>query len=148
MKPTPAPYPGRSTYAYDSEGRLIADTLHSVWTKEIFEYTTYTYDQNDNVAEVQVFRNNTGTYHVERTYQVQYDNKHNPYKPFGIVLYYLFSDANGKEHLLSKNNCLRKIFPNGDIVSFSYTYEGDLPKSVTIADSSDPGLTFYREFHY
>lgn len=148
MKPTPAPYPGRSTYAYDSKGRLIADTLHSVWEKEIFEYTTYTYDHNDNVTEVKVFRNNAGTYHVERTYQVQYDNKQNPYKPFGNVLYYLYNDWNGREYLLSKNNRLRKTFPGGDIVSFSYAYEGDLPKSVTTTDSSDPGWTSYKEFKY
>jgi len=148
VTPTPTPYPGRSTYAYDNRGRLIADTLHSVWEKEIFEYTTYTYDHNDNVTEVQVYRNNAGIYHVERTYQAQYDSKYNPYKPLGNVLYYLFSDPNGREHHLSKNNRLRKTFPNGDIVSYSYTYEGDLPKSVTTADSSDPGWSSYEEFHY
>ena len=45
ITPSPATYPGRSTYAYDTKGRLIADTMHSSWTKEIFEYTTYTYDE-------------------------------------------------------------------------------------------------------
>jgi hypothetical protein len=148
ITPSTAPFPGGSTYTYDIKGRLIADTLHSVWAKEIFEYTTYTYDQNDNITEVQVFRNNAGVFQVERTWHVHFDNKSNPYSSVGRLLYYLFSDGNGSEYLLSKNNHLKKTFPSGDIVSYDYVYEGDLPKSVATIDSSDPDWISNQEFYY
>ena len=141
------PYLERSAYAYDIKGRLIADTLYSVWSNEIFEYTAYTYDQNDNVTEVQVFRNNAGVFRVEKTMQLQFDNKTNPYYSLGPVQYFIFSDGNGLEYLLSRNNCIKETFPNG-IVSYSYAYAGDLPKSVAITDSSDPGWIAGDEFYY
>ena len=148
ITPSSTTYTGRSTYSYDTKGRLLADTLHSYWTNEIFEYTIYTYDQNDNIIEVKVFRNNAGTFYVEKTMQLQFDNKTNPYYSLGPVQYFIFSDGNGLEYLLSRNNCIKKTFPNGDVISYNYVYAGDLPKSVVTTDSSDPGWTSSDEFYY
>jgi YD repeat-containing protein len=148
ITPSSTTYPGRSTYSYDTKGRLIADTLHSYWANEIFEYTTYTYDQNDNVIEIQVFRNNAGVYYVERKVTLQFDTKTNPYYSLGSVLYFTSTDTNGIEYLLSKNNSIRKTFPNGDIISYNYIYTGALPVKATTTDSSDPGWISTDEFYY
>jgi len=133
----------RNSYAYDAKGKLIADTNYSYWANEIYGYTTYTYDGNDNVIERKTF-DKLGTLQTGETMQASYDSKTNPYKDFGVLLYIIYQD----DRYLSKNNRISETYQGGERVSFNYSYfNNGLPRMFSKKDNSDPSIT-YRDFFY
>jgi len=140
--------PFKKTYAYDVQGRLIADTVFSFWSNEIGEYKSYKYDQNDNIIEKTVFNNLTGSLRPEYTVKMTYDSKVNPFHSIGMIWHYLTSDFFVDAFNVSKNNVVTEDYQNGSIVSYTYQYNSsNLPTKYVSIENIDP-IEIIREFSY
>jgi len=117
-------------FAYDADNRLIADSIFSGATNEIYSYLTYGYDENDNITQQETF---TGYFHPMRSdgkFTWKYDNKINPFYSPAFKQAIIAMDA---AKWLSKNNVLGEYTAteNADIpVSYEYFSNG-LPKSFS-----------------
>lgn len=140
--------PFRKTYAYDVQGRLIADTIFSYWSNDIAEYKTYKYDQNDNIIEKTLFNKITGSLQPESTVKMTYDSKVNPFHSIGMVWHYLTSDFFVDGFNFSRNNVVTEDYQNGSIVSYTYQYNNlNLPTKYVSIENTDP-VEIIREFSY
>jgi YD repeat-containing protein len=134
-------YPGRQTstvenaYSYDVNGRVIADSIFSYWSGNLFEILTYSYDQNNNVTESEVIDKGSGM--LSRRYQYSYDNHSNPLNSVSILRYILNS---GEEILsLGKNNLVAIKDSDGNTISYTYEYNSTgLPQKSSWQDNTDP----------
>jgi len=124
-----------NSYAYDNNGRLVADSAYNYWSAGIGAYSSYSYDQNGNVVTKKSYRNNGGTFHLEATLQMQYDNNPNPFYDLKPLFY-----SSQWDICLSRNNCIVSndgIHPPNNY-SFQYNPD-DSPSSWTLG----PIGTFY-----
>jgi hypothetical protein len=113
------------SYAYDEQGRLIADSQYYNQTPTVFTYKNYSYDVKDNIIELnQYFKSQTSNLFVlDGTIKMAYDNKVNPFFKIGTSLYM----GRENEQVLSRNN----------LVSLKVTY------------SSTPGSGYFiNSIHY
>jgi len=135
----------RNVYSYDSKGRLIADSVYSSWTNEVFSYTTYTYNENDNVVERKEYNNFMGSMQMENSVQLLYDDKPNPHNNLGTTLYFITND----DRYLSRNNKIQVKYQDGTIMGYEYEYQNNgLPKKVLEKhNEADPSIT-YMNFSY
>ncbi len=117
-------------FAYDANNRLIADSIFSGATNEIYGYYTYGYDENDNLTEQETF---TGYFHPMRSdgkFTWKYDNKINPFYSPAFKQAVIVMDA---AKLLSKNNVLGE-YAGGEGANIPVSYEyfsNGLPKSFS-----------------
>ena len=137
-----------STYAYDANGRLMADTLYNSRRNDIYEYLTYKYDNSDNVVERKVYLKEAAGFSLKQIVQLQYDTKQNPYYPMFGSLYFVEDNANGKEYILSRNNIISKSYQSGTVVSYLYQYNiNNMPQSSARTENTDP-LIGIRNYFY
>ncbi len=138
----------RHSYAYDALGRLIADTMMSYWSGDISRYTSYAYNQIDNIIEKMIFLNTGSVFQMEQDIHSQFDTKPNPCYHPGNLLYFAAGDEDGNDYILSRNNPVSRSFDDGTVVTFSYQYYSNgLPKSYAMTDNTDP-LIIYGDFYY
>ena len=142
------PYLKRNTYAYDTKGRLIADTTYSYWSNDIFEYITYTYDASDNITEEKTFRKSATGFQLEQFLHLQYDGHPNPFYSFRNQLYYLPGYVYGAEQCLSRNNAIKVSYSSGTIVTNTYHYSTNgFPQHYVSVANTDPLETSYGFFY-
>lgn len=117
----------QNVYTYDSRGRLIADSVYSYWTNQVFSYITYSYNENDNVTERKEYNNFMGSMQIENSAQFLYDDKPNPHSSLGIALYFITND----DRYLSRNNRIQAKYEDGTIMKYEYEYQNNgLPKRI------------------
>ncbi len=137
---SPSGNPIINSYTYDARNRLVADSMYSYWSDKIYSYTTFTYDNNDNVIERKETRFDSGE--VLDQSHITYEQSPNPFNKLGQVLYFLTGD----EMALSKNNY--DYIDNGNNItnySFEYQHNG-LPRKYS-RSSSFP-IASSMEFKY
>ena len=72
-------------YNYDNKNRIIRETSYSDNAK--IGYTDYIYDDNNNlIKELQYWVFVTGNPELQTTTEYEFDNKHNPYKAFNVLM--------------------------------------------------------------
>ena len=133
-----------NSYSYDGNGRLIADSFYSYWTKDVYSIVLYTYDQKNNVIESKTVDKNLITVLDE---QRIYDNHPNALDGQTIMMH-IFDDGGNNNLSLGKNNLLRQTFQDGTIVNYAYESNNNgLPKKCSFQDNTDPLVT-YIDFYY
>jgi hypothetical protein len=133
-------------YTYDNKKRLISDSTYNNKNKGLVDFSTYSWDDKDNLVEWKRFTNASGTLQMIASMQASYDENTNPYHALGMTLY----PFRRKEQVLSKNNIVREIYSDGISVSYEYAYYSNgLPKGATVATASLNGLVSRKvEFIY
>lgn len=133
-------------YTYDNEKRLISDSTYNNKKIGLVDFTTYSWDDHDNLVEWKRFTNASGTLQMIASMKASYDENTNPYHALGMTLY----PFRRKEQVLSKNNIVQEMYSDGTSVSYEYTYYSNgLPKGATIATTSLNGLVSRKvEFIY
>jgi YD repeat-containing protein len=133
-----------NTYNYDVNGRVIADSLYSYWTKDVYNIVFYSYDQSSNVIETKIVDKSSGA--ILGQGQYTYDNHPNPFSGKNVMTYLL---STGYEiPTAGDNNLLKEIYDDGTMVNYSYEYYSNgLPKKCSFQDSSDPLVTYIDYFY-
>jgi YD repeat-containing protein len=132
-----------NAYNYDANGRVIADSIYSYWTKDVYSIVSYSYDQSTNVTEVKTVDKSSGA--ILGQAQCRYDNHPNPLDGKSVMTYLLSS---GYEISAGKNNLLKEIYEDGTIVNYTYEYSSNgLPKKCSFQDNSDPLITYVDYFY-
>jgi YD repeat-containing protein len=131
------------TYAYDAKGRLMTDFMgNSNSIDEVYGYTNFTYDGDDNIVKIQEFNKSSGVMDSTRTITVAYNSDKNPYRSIGLMLYFVAGDY----LLLGKHNVSKVVYyqyydylqRNVELGRQDYTYEYDadgLPKTMILSYS-------------
>jgi hypothetical protein len=132
-----------NTYNYDTNGRLVADSVYDYLTKAVYRIVSYSYDQAGNITESKVVDKASGALLVQ--VQNTYDNHPHPLDGKTVLAYLI----NGEYEIPSgKNNLLKQVYQDGTIVNYSYEYNSNgLPTHCSYYDSSDPLIT-YIDFFY
>ena len=131
-------------YTYDTRGRLIADTSY-YRNNSIISYSTYKYDNNDNVVEWEHFLHNNLFNTLDRQWTVyfSYDTKLNSYRNLNRAVYFM----GGRPELLSKNNLLRMRY-NTVTIDYKYEYYNTgLPKRISL-EKNDSNIPSFTEFFF
>jgi YD repeat-containing protein len=142
----PNTWHSNTTFAYDAQGRIIADTLKDA--NSFQSATNYTYNQNDNITSSQYSYWNYATNSIQ-TYPGPtntYGTELNPYDSIGKILYYLEKDP----QYLNKNMLL-SVQQGQYNVDYSYQLNsaGQLIKSIMNNNSfSSPYNLFTTVFNY
>jgi YD repeat-containing protein len=132
-----------NTYSYDINGKVVADSVYSYWTKNVYSIASYSYDQSGNVTESRTLDKSSGD--VMAQVQCTYDNHPNPLGGKAVLIYLLSS---GYELPAGKNNLLKETYQDGTTVNYSYEYYSNgLPKKSSFLDNSDPLIT-YIDYYY
>jgi hypothetical protein len=135
-------YPS-NTYNYDTNGKLIGDSIYSSWTGDIYHIVSFAYDQNANVVQKQTINAKSGAVEVQE--KCVYDNHLNPLYSNRVAMYLL---SNDEETPAGKNNLLKEVFGDGTFVDYSYEYYSNgLPKKCSFVDDTDPLVT-YIDYYY
>jgi hypothetical protein len=99
--PIPSSFHVTNTYAYDTKGRLITDYRgNSNRIDEVYGYTNFTYDADDNVTKIQEFKKSSGVMDSAQRTIITYNSETNPYNSIGLTLYFVTEDP----LLLGKHN--------------------------------------------
>jgi hypothetical protein len=131
-------------YRYDGSNRLIGDSTMSTGHPGRIEWSTYVYDDNDNIVKWQRILDSAGTILKLDSSEITYDANPNPYHSFGMSLYSL----KNIEQVLSKNNIVQQRFSNGSVFNYQYAYFSNrYPKDVFVTVTS-PNAIPNREFHF
>jgi hypothetical protein len=132
-----------NTYSYDAQGRMIADSLHSYWTQDVWRIAFYSYDQNNNVRESKTVDYPSGNLLYQQ--QSDYDSHPHPLNPLGVMIYLFNTEYDVPR---GKNNLVKEKYDDGTIVDYTYEYYSNgLPKKCSISDNTDPSIT-YLEYYY
>lgn len=114
-------------YNYDSQKRLIIDSVFDNKKKSLINYTTFFYDANDNAVEWHHYTNASGTLQNDLKAQALYDDHPNPFRTIAIYTVPYWNDNSG----LSRNNLVKLTISNGTVTQNQYKYcDNGLPKSV------------------
>jgi len=105
-------------YKYDSNKRLISDSVYNSEKKTLINYTTFGYDANNNAIQWKHFTNTSGTIKNDLTWNVVYDNHPNPYR---TVINYAAPNLTGYA-CVSQNNITRMNCSDGSVQQFQYEY--------------------------
>jgi len=108
-------------FAYDSKGRVIADSILNRGTNFVTFYHTYLYDERDNVTECQLFRRFVNDFQLFDKSTYTYNDKQNPFYQNGLQH---FVAGNLSVLYLSKSNIINSI-SNGVSTPagfYEYTY--------------------------
>ena len=138
----------KDAYSYDIEGRLTCDSIYQYSTNEIYGYSNFIYDGNDDVVQVQQFNNYSGSMVNRVEIVASHDSYLNPYRKLGSILYFI-RDVN---LLLSKHNRTKVLYDNHSVIvteNYTYQYENGLPKKTMLTSSN--GGSFHQntiDFYY
>lgn len=122
-------YRTTSTYSYDGQGRLVADSFHNSYYNGVATYTTYTYDGNDNIVQSENFSRGLGALQSNGITTASYTSQRNPLQSLGMAAY-LFLWEGGM--LLSKHTRNHLRHPSGATIDYSYdNYSNGLPRKIT-----------------
>jgi YD repeat-containing protein len=134
------------TYTYDTQGRLIID---SVFTRSgsVHSYVNFEYDNNNNIIAYQQYVNDGTAIILVSNMTLQYDTKRSPYFKIGQVLYTSLGGSGVSYFYLSKNNPV-SVTLNGTIITpggnFIYQYySNSLLKTSTVNVPNPIKFTFY-----
>jgi len=134
----------RNSYGYDTEGKVISDSIHSYWSPDVWGVVSFLYDGNSNVIESKLISAILSTQVIK---QCTFDKQRNPLYNQGVIIYLLFGGY-GYGIPQGKNNVLKEIFEDGTELSYDYEYHSNgLPRRHLIHDSSDP-LVSYVDYYY
>ena len=109
------PSRNKDIYAYDAQGRLIADTSYYYTFPEPV-YFSFSYDNNENVISQQPFYRSSGSWIASSTVHFSYNNSPNPYYPIGLNYYLCKNDITW----LSKDLVTQIDY---SMTTATYTYE-------------------------
>jgi hypothetical protein len=134
----------RNSYGYDSEGKIISDSIHGYWSTDVWGVVSFLYDGNNNVIESKL---TSATPSVQVVKQCTYDKQRNPLYSHRFTIYVLEAGY-GYGLPQGKNNILKERFEDGSEVSYQYEYYSNgLPRRYSLHDSSDP-LVSYVDYYY
>ena len=143
---TPNAYRIKDTYNYDVQGRIIADTMYTYGSENVYGFTSFIYDGNDNITQWQSYNNSSGTMQAGAVIIATYNTSINPYINLGLLTYFI----RGENSLLSGHNYLQVKYYDGTKIDYSYQYYSNgLPQKVVLIDSrGGPFSTDTIEFFY
>lgn len=138
-------------YAYDAQGRLVADSQLIGQNGAPSNYHKYQYDAAGNVVKDDLYDKNSGTFQIYGTSTYTFDDHPNPtYSNNGMALYMVFQDP----ELLSKNNAasttsqtLGSAISYNMTVSYSY-YSNGYPRHASATFSGTGTGTATGEYYY
>ena len=138
------------TYAYDAQGRLVADSQVYQQTNKVFNYHVYTYNADNNIIKDEQFDNSSGSFQLTGTTAITYDGHTNPLYSNGMTLYMVFQD----QGLLCKHNTSSVTGQSAGSstvyssnVSHAY-YRNGLPWRATTTPSTPNSGTTTTEYYY
>lgn len=136
----------KNIYVYNLSGKLTHDTIYSYFSNNVFGFTNYTYDNNEDITSWQAYYDQGGTMHSDGQTSAFYNNLINPYSDLGMPFYILRND----NALISKHQITQEIYPDGSITNYTYEYyPGGLVKKITLANNSGGSIgTSTIEFFY
>ena len=105
----------KDVYAYDAQGRLVADTSYWHNSPEPV-YWNFSYDNNENISSWQDFYHSSGSWIPFSTIHLTYNNASNPFYPVALIYYLYKRDI----ALLSKYQVTQIDYP---WTTAEYTYE-------------------------
>ena len=73
---------------------------------EVYGYTNFTYDADDNIIKIQEFNKSSGVMDSVRTTTITYNSDKNPYNSIGLTLYFVTDDY----LLLGKHNKTKVVY--------------------------------------
>jgi hypothetical protein len=106
----------KDVYAYDAQGRLVADTGYYYTIPEPV-YFNFSYDNNENITSWQYFYRSSGNWTAYPATHLSYNNFPNPYYAIGLNYYLYKKDI----ALLSKYQVTQIDYPN-TIAYYTYEY--------------------------
>jgi len=134
----------RNSYGYDTEGKVVSDSIHSYWSPDVWGVVSFLYDGNNNVIESKL---SSATPSTQVFKKCTYDKQRNPLYNQSAIIYLLFG-GHGYGVPQGKNNVLKERFGDGSEASYHYEYYSNgLPMRYSIHDSSDP-LVLYIDYYY
>jgi hypothetical protein len=139
-------YKIQNTYGYDVQGRLLADTMYNYGSGDVYGYTRFIYDGNDDITQWQSYNNSSGTMQAGSVIIATYNSSINPYNALGLLTYFIREENS----LLSGHNYLQVKYYDGTTVDYSYQYYNNgLPEKVVLMDNrGGPFSTRTIEFFY
>jgi len=135
-------------YSYDAQGRLSADSMYDMRTNEVYFYSQFSYDGNDNVVQWESFDKSSGIMSSSWRVTAKYNNIKNPYNTFGLVNYIILREWDIL--LLSKHNPTQLYYLDGTTTDYTYEYyyNGLLKKAVEKDSRGGQFSVTTREFFY
>jgi YD repeat-containing protein len=138
-------------YAYDAQGRLVADSQLIGQNGSPSNYHKYQYDAAGNVVKDELYYNNGGTFQNYGTSTYTFDDHPNPmYSNNGMALYLVFQDI----ELLSKNNATSLTSQSSGSttaynrsISYNY-YSNGYPRHAAATFSGSGSGTATAEYYY
>jgi YD repeat-containing protein len=131
------------TYGYDSQGRLIADSVSDgIYLRRA---TNFTYGQNNNIPSWQYssWNYSTNSIQTHSGYNLTYGTQDNPFKTLGSILYFIY----GEWRSLSNNNIMNEYYgPENVVYNYQYNQAG-LPLKMTINYTHSPDSFIYDFFY-
>ncbi|MGB8193613.1 MAG: hypothetical protein WCF67_16905 [Chitinophagaceae bacterium] len=123
----------KSTFAYDAQGRLAADTAYWTGYTNSKVYVRFVYDNNDNLMDWEYFYHDAGTWHSLGAYHATYTNSINPYYNVGVITFITNQGIKLGDVMLSKHLVAKVTGTNGSVYNFSYEYYNNgLVKKSTV----------------
>jgi hypothetical protein len=145
MNTSPTGVTNKNRYAYDGQGRLIADTTYDYWIPNTLQVYSLFHYNNDDVASIEYFYNNAGSWSSAVAGQFSYNAEQNPYQAIGLNLYVV----NGVEEGLNKHLITQIVSPSVT-VSYSYQYYSNglvhkIAKHYSNGWAEDSEIEFFYE---
>jgi len=138
------------TFAFDAQGRLVADSQRIRQFGPVFNYHKYTYDANDNVVRDDQFGQNGSAMEQESTAGISYDSHTNPLYKNSIAIYM----ATQNRDALSRNDPVNTNWqsstggmPSSTPVNCNYYRNGPLWHTTLVSTSPATG-TVTTEYFY
>ena len=137
---------GNIRFSYDGQGRLTGDTSYANITGNIYGFTDYTYDQDDNMVSWQEHHDELGVMKSWGITSATYNSSINPYYDLGLPLFVITRDNS----ILSKHLRKQVTDYNGTIQNFTYEYYpgGNVKRLTSISSQSGHTDSTTLEFFY
>ncbi len=137
----------RHIYTYDDKGRLIVDSIgYTNAAKEVYAYTSFTYDDSDNVVKIEEFNKWPGTMASISKITATYNSDKNFYSNIGSTLYFI----RGSYLMLGRHNKTQVVYEQNNITeNYTYQYDKGLLKRMILSQSTGGpfGITTF-DFYY
>jgi hypothetical protein len=137
------------TYAFDTQGRIVADTTFNAQTGAVTQYRKLEWDETGNVRQVDnYYTTNNGTI-VHDIWQMTYDDRRSPYGNTATRLA-LFMTYDAREYYLSGNNTIDQKWNGALAGTFDqYVYNADgLPVKSSYRHVVSGNTMSRHEFFY
>jgi YD repeat-containing protein len=131
-------------YTYDASGRVIADSVYTLGS--LIGYSTYQYDNNNNISGYQYFTKSGATFTTEGLISIQYDNKTGPYGQSGSLLFYTQGDYSyiSKANMVSQTRGQTVIMP-ANYYTFKYYSNGLLRSRANTSANGGTATFIYKQ---